>query len=87
MLQMLIFPLSPCLFVYLCQAFERSESSEVAFVTELAKKLLIIISRPARLLECLVSWHTRFSVFTRHFQIPTAMFIARHFTVHVPLLT
>ncbi|KAK5856749.1 hypothetical protein PBY51_008324 [Eleginops maclovinus] len=34
-------------------AFERSESTEVAFVTELAKKLLIIISRPARLLECL----------------------------------
>uniref|UniRef100_A0A8C9ZPZ6 non-specific serine/threonine protein kinase n=1 Tax=Sander lucioperca TaxID=283035 RepID=A0A8C9ZPZ6_SANLU len=34
-------------------AFERSESSEVAFVTELAKKLLIIISRTARLLECL----------------------------------
>ncbi|XP_075888709.1 microtubule-associated serine/threonine-protein kinase 1-like isoform X2 [Nelusetta ayraudi] len=34
-------------------AFERSESSEVAFVTELAKKLLIVISRPARLLECL----------------------------------
>ncbi|XP_064179503.1 microtubule-associated serine/threonine-protein kinase 1-like [Anguilla rostrata] len=35
-------------------AYERSESSEVAFVTELVKKLLIIISRPARLLECLV---------------------------------
>uniref|UniRef100_A0A7N8XEJ5 non-specific serine/threonine protein kinase n=1 Tax=Mastacembelus armatus TaxID=205130 RepID=A0A7N8XEJ5_9TELE len=34
-------------------AFERSESTEVAFVTELVKKLLIIISRPARLLECL----------------------------------
>ncbi|XP_029996067.1 microtubule-associated serine/threonine-protein kinase 1 isoform X2 [Sphaeramia orbicularis] len=34
-------------------AFERSESSEVAFVTELVKKLLILISRPARLLECL----------------------------------
>ncbi|KAG7504633.1 microtubule-associated serine serine/threonine-protein kinase 1-like [Solea senegalensis] len=34
-------------------AFERSESNEVAFVTELVKKLLIIISRPARLLECL----------------------------------
>ncbi|XP_037544398.1 microtubule-associated serine/threonine-protein kinase 1 [Nematolebias whitei] len=34
-------------------AFDRSESSEVAFVTELVKKLLIIISRPARLLECL----------------------------------
>lgn len=38
----------------LSQAYERSESSEVAFVTELVKKLLIIISRPARLLECLV---------------------------------
>ncbi|XP_031726638.1 microtubule-associated serine/threonine-protein kinase 1-like isoform X1 [Anarrhichthys ocellatus] len=34
-------------------AFERSESTEVAFITELAKKLLIVISRPARLLECL----------------------------------
>uniref|UniRef100_A0AAX7TE09 non-specific serine/threonine protein kinase n=1 Tax=Astatotilapia calliptera TaxID=8154 RepID=A0AAX7TE09_ASTCA len=34
-------------------AFERSESSEVIFVTELVKKLLIIIARPARLLECL----------------------------------
>ncbi|KAL0993057.1 hypothetical protein UPYG_G00102690 [Umbra pygmaea] len=34
-------------------AYERSESSEVTFVTELVKKLLIIISRPARLLECL----------------------------------
>ncbi|XP_034566927.1 microtubule-associated serine/threonine-protein kinase 1-like isoform X2 [Notolabrus celidotus] len=34
-------------------AFERSESDEVTFVTELVKKLLIIISRPARLLECL----------------------------------
>uniref|UniRef100_UPI0009B4423C microtubule-associated serine/threonine-protein kinase 1-like n=1 Tax=Monopterus albus TaxID=43700 RepID=UPI0009B4423C len=34
-------------------AFERSESAEVAFVTELVKKLLFIISRPARLLECL----------------------------------
>ncbi|KAJ1169726.1 hypothetical protein NDU88_001617 [Pleurodeles waltl] len=34
-------------------AHERSESSEVAFVTELVKKLMIIIARPARLLECL----------------------------------
>ncbi|KAM4535288.1 microtubule-associated serine/threonine-protein kinase 1-like isoform 2-T2 [Fundulus diaphanus] len=34
-------------------AFKRSESSEVAFVTDLVKQLLIIISRPARLLECL----------------------------------
>ncbi|XP_025771578.1 microtubule-associated serine/threonine-protein kinase 1 [Puma concolor] len=35
------------------KAYERSESMEVAFVTQLVKKLLIIISRPARLLECL----------------------------------
>uniref|UniRef100_A0A8C6SC72 non-specific serine/threonine protein kinase n=1 Tax=Neogobius melanostomus TaxID=47308 RepID=A0A8C6SC72_9GOBI len=34
-------------------AHERSESSQVTFVTELVKKLFIIISRPARLLECL----------------------------------
>uniref|UniRef100_A0A8C5R1F3 non-specific serine/threonine protein kinase n=1 Tax=Leptobrachium leishanense TaxID=445787 RepID=A0A8C5R1F3_9ANUR len=34
-------------------AHERSESSEVAFVTQLIKKLMIIIARPARLLECL----------------------------------
>ncbi|XP_063066824.1 microtubule-associated serine/threonine-protein kinase 1-like [Engraulis encrasicolus] len=34
-------------------AYERSESSELTFITELVKKLLIIISRPARLLECL----------------------------------
>ncbi|KAM9688260.1 microtubule-associated serine/threonine-protein kinase 1 [Trichechus inunguis] len=34
-------------------AYERSESLEVAFVIQLVKKLLIIISRPARLLECL----------------------------------
>ncbi|XP_008315563.1 microtubule-associated serine/threonine-protein kinase 1 [Cynoglossus semilaevis] len=34
-------------------AYDRSESSEVTFVIELVKKLLIIISRPARLLECL----------------------------------
>uniref|UniRef100_A0A493U1V9 Microtubule-associated serine/threonine-protein kinase pre-PK domain-containing protein n=1 Tax=Anas platyrhynchos platyrhynchos TaxID=8840 RepID=A0A493U1V9_ANAPP len=35
------------------QAYERSESEEVAFITQLVKRLLIIISRPARLLECL----------------------------------
>lgn len=46
--------LSLPLSISLSQAYERSESSEVAFVTELVKKLLIIISRPARLLECLV---------------------------------
>ncbi|KAM4603504.1 microtubule-associated serine/threonine-protein kinase 1 [Polymixia lowei] len=34
-------------------AYERSESSELTFVTELVKKVFIIISRPARLLECL----------------------------------
>ncbi|XP_058628374.1 microtubule-associated serine/threonine-protein kinase 1 isoform X4 [Onychostoma macrolepis] len=35
------------------EAYERSESSELNFITELVKKLFIIISRPARLLECL----------------------------------
>uniref|UniRef100_A0A8C8VP52 non-specific serine/threonine protein kinase n=1 Tax=Pelusios castaneus TaxID=367368 RepID=A0A8C8VP52_9SAUR len=34
-------------------AHERSESSEVAFVTQLVRKLMITIARPARLLECL----------------------------------
>uniref|UniRef100_A0A7M4FIA5 non-specific serine/threonine protein kinase n=1 Tax=Crocodylus porosus TaxID=8502 RepID=A0A7M4FIA5_CROPO len=34
-------------------AQERSESEEVRFVDQLVRKLLIIISRPARLLECL----------------------------------
>ncbi|KAF3690478.1 Microtubule-associated serine/threonine-protein kinase 2 [Channa argus] len=34
-------------------AHERSESMEVTFVTQLIKKLMIIIARPARLLECL----------------------------------
>uniref|UniRef100_A0A8B9RAX1 non-specific serine/threonine protein kinase n=1 Tax=Astyanax mexicanus TaxID=7994 RepID=A0A8B9RAX1_ASTMX len=38
---------------YIVAAYERSESSELTFVTELAKKLFLIISRPARLLECL----------------------------------
>lgn len=31
----------------------------MAFVTQLVKKLLIIISRPARLLECLVRGYSR----------------------------
>lgn len=35
------------------EAYERSESSELTFISELVKKLFIIISRPARLLECL----------------------------------
>ncbi|XP_055474455.1 microtubule-associated serine/threonine-protein kinase 2 isoform X2 [Psammomys obesus] len=34
-------------------AHERSESSDVAFVIQLVKKLMIVIARPARLLECL----------------------------------
>ncbi|XP_052393401.1 microtubule-associated serine/threonine-protein kinase 1 isoform X2 [Carassius gibelio] len=34
-------------------AYKRSESSELTFITELVKKLLFIMSRPARLLECL----------------------------------
>lgn len=36
------------------QAYERSESTEVTVITQLVKKILIVISRPARLLECLV---------------------------------
>lgn len=36
------------------QAHERSESVEVTFVTQLVKRLMIVIARPARLLECLV---------------------------------
>ncbi|MED6239676.1 Microtubule-associated serine/threonine-protein kinase 4, partial [Ataeniobius toweri] len=35
------------------EAFERSESEEVTVITRLVRKILIIISRPARLLECL----------------------------------
>ncbi|XP_034035935.1 microtubule-associated serine/threonine-protein kinase 3 isoform X2 [Thalassophryne amazonica] len=35
------------------EAYERSESEEVAIVTQLVRKILIIIARPARLLECL----------------------------------
>ncbi|KAG7263270.1 hypothetical protein CRUP_011263 [Coryphaenoides rupestris] len=35
------------------EAYERSESEEVTVIIKLVKKLLIIISRPARLLECL----------------------------------
>ncbi|KFO22593.1 Microtubule-associated serine/threonine-protein kinase 3, partial [Fukomys damarensis] len=34
-------------------AHERSDSEEVGFVIQLVRKLLIIIARPARLLECL----------------------------------
>ncbi|XP_035142799.1 microtubule-associated serine/threonine-protein kinase 3 isoform X38 [Callithrix jacchus] len=34
-------------------AHERSDSEEVSFIVQLVRKLLIIISRPARLLECL----------------------------------
>ncbi|KAM9428346.1 microtubule-associated serine/threonine-protein kinase 3-like isoform 1-T1 [Salvelinus alpinus] len=35
------------------EAYERSESEEVTVIIKLVKKILIIISRPARLLECL----------------------------------
>ncbi|KAM5237981.1 microtubule-associated serine/threonine-protein kinase 3 [Ctenodactylus gundi] len=37
----------------LLDAHERSDSEEVSFIVQLVRKLLIIISRPARLLECL----------------------------------
>ncbi|KPP73821.1 microtubule-associated serine/threonine-protein kinase 4-like, partial [Scleropages formosus] len=36
------------------ESTERSESAEVTFIKELVKKILIVIARPARLLECLV---------------------------------
>ncbi|XP_062251770.1 microtubule-associated serine/threonine-protein kinase 3 isoform X2 [Platichthys flesus] len=35
------------------EAYERSESEEVSVIIHLVRKILIIISRPARLLECL----------------------------------
>ncbi|XP_054614284.1 microtubule-associated serine/threonine-protein kinase 4 isoform X4 [Dunckerocampus dactyliophorus] len=35
------------------ESTERSESEEVNFIRDLAKKILIVIARPARLLECL----------------------------------
>uniref|UniRef100_H2LBT9 non-specific serine/threonine protein kinase n=1 Tax=Oryzias latipes TaxID=8090 RepID=H2LBT9_ORYLA len=35
------------------ESTERSESEEVNFIKELVKKILIVIARPARLLECL----------------------------------
>ncbi|XP_053303979.1 microtubule-associated serine/threonine-protein kinase 4 isoform X2 [Spea bombifrons] len=35
------------------EAHERSESGDLAFIKQLAQKILIVISRPARLLECL----------------------------------
>ncbi|XP_053714702.1 microtubule-associated serine/threonine-protein kinase 3 isoform X3 [Synchiropus splendidus] len=35
------------------EAYERSESQEVTVIIQLVRKILIIISRPARLLECL----------------------------------
>ncbi|XP_015193330.2 microtubule-associated serine/threonine-protein kinase 3 isoform X5 [Lepisosteus oculatus] len=35
------------------ESHERSESGEVTFIKELVKKILIVIARPARLLECL----------------------------------
>ncbi|XP_038632828.1 microtubule-associated serine/threonine-protein kinase 3-like isoform X2 [Scyliorhinus canicula] len=34
-------------------AYERAASDEVMFITQLVKKLLMVIARPARLLECL----------------------------------
>lgn len=40
--------------LFLYQAQERSESGELAFIKQLVRKILIVIARPARLLECLV---------------------------------
>ncbi|XP_078524398.1 microtubule-associated serine/threonine-protein kinase 3 isoform X3 [Lissotriton helveticus] len=52
-----------CYFVELQQKLEkmlqdacdRSESEEVTYIVQLVRKVLIVIARPARLLECLVS--------------------------------
>ena len=44
------------------QAEERCPTV-VKHITQLIKKLLIIVSRPARLLECLVSSHTHAQTF------------------------
>lgn len=70
---------SSCLSLSACQAFERSESSEVAFVTELVKKLLIIIARPARLLECLVRRsHTQPAAMITGLLQPHCSFLCNH---------
>uniref|UniRef100_A0A2K6GLI5 non-specific serine/threonine protein kinase n=1 Tax=Propithecus coquereli TaxID=379532 RepID=A0A2K6GLI5_PROCO len=37
------------------EAHDRSESGELAFIKQLVRKILIVIARPARLLECLSS--------------------------------
>lgn len=53
---MCVFPNHSLLIALQCvQSTERSESAEVTFIKELVKKILIVIARPARLLECLVS--------------------------------
>ncbi|MED6249207.1 Microtubule-associated serine/threonine-protein kinase 1, partial [Ataeniobius toweri] len=67
-------------------AYERSESSELTFVTELVKKLFIIISRPARLLECLASSSLAIHIYTyiymykSSFKRKTERRLSNHFT-------
>jgi hypothetical protein len=75
--------LSSSVYFSLPQAYERSESSEVAFVTELVKKLLIIISRPARLLECLVRTENR-TLNTITVMVMVMRVFTVIFTVHGP---
>lgn len=53
------------------QAYERSESEEVTVIIKLVKKILIIISRPARLLECLVRFTDSFRKLCSVKQLPT----------------
>lgn len=66
--------------VCVSQAYKRSESSELTFVTELVKKLLFIIARPARLLECLV----RYNMFCLFFH-PFKPYSSNNMTLQTPL--
>lgn len=54
-------------FLSICeQSTERSDSEEVNFIRELVKKILIIIARPARLLECLVRFSNQIDHYFTH---------------------
>lgn len=51
------------------QSTERSESDEVNFIKEVVKKILIVISRPARLLECLVCFCILLNIWNMHMKL------------------
>ncbi|XP_010768763.1 microtubule-associated serine/threonine-protein kinase 3-like [Notothenia coriiceps] len=60
------------------EAYERSESEEVAIITKLVKTILIIISRPARLLECLSSQVTRENKYPLFGVVPLPLYHVNH---------